>query len=54
MAGRADPLSDLRTLLKEREPLYAEADIAIETTDLSSTEVVSEAVRRLRELESLR
>jgi XRE family aerobic/anaerobic benzoate catabolism transcriptional regulator len=54
MAGRADPLSELRTLLKEREPLYSEADIAIDTTHLSTAEVVSEAVRRLRELESLR
>ena len=54
MAGRADPLSDLRTLLNERTPLYSEADITIDTTDLSSAEVVSAAVRRLRELESLR
>jgi shikimate kinase len=54
MAGRADPLSDLRTLLNEREPLYSEADITIETSHLSSTEVVIEAVQRLRELESLR
>jgi len=54
MAGRADPLADLRSLLKEREPLYAEADITIDTTHLSTAEVATEAVRRLQELESLR
>ena len=54
MAGRADPLADLRSLLREREPLYSEADITIDTTHLSTAEVASEAVRRLREAESLR
>lgn len=54
MAGRADPLSDLTLLLRERESLYAEADITIDTTGLSIEEVVSEAMRRLREFESLR
>jgi XRE family aerobic/anaerobic benzoate catabolism transcriptional regulator len=54
MAGRADPLSELRSLLSEREPLYSEADITIDTTHLSTAEVVSEAVHRLREWESLR
>jgi XRE family aerobic/anaerobic benzoate catabolism transcriptional regulator len=54
MAGRADPLSELRSLLKEREPLYSEADITIETTHLSTAQVVSEALHRLREWESLR
>ena len=52
MAGRADPLSELRALLREREPLYAEADITIDTTHLSTDEVVNEAVRRLGEWES--
>jgi XRE family aerobic/anaerobic benzoate catabolism transcriptional regulator len=54
MAGRADPLSELRSLLSEREPLYSEADITIDTTHLSTAEVVSDAVHRLREWESLR
>jgi XRE family aerobic/anaerobic benzoate catabolism transcriptional regulator len=54
MAGRADPLADLRSLLREREPLYSEADITIDTTHLSIAEVASEAVRRLQETESLR
>jgi len=53
MAGRADPLSDLRSLLREREPLYREADIAIDTSRLSTAEVVNEAARRLGERESL-
>jgi XRE family transcriptional regulator, aerobic/anaerobic benzoate catabolism transcriptional regulator len=54
MAGRADPLSDLRALLREREPLYAEADITIDTTCLSTGEVASEAMSRLGEWEQLR
>jgi XRE family aerobic/anaerobic benzoate catabolism transcriptional regulator len=54
MAGRADPLSDLSALLKDRESLYAEADITIETTGLSAAEVTSEVTRRLRESERIR
>jgi XRE family aerobic/anaerobic benzoate catabolism transcriptional regulator len=54
MAGRADPLADLVSLLREREPLYSEADITIDTTHLSIAEVASETVRRLRESEALR
>ncbi len=54
MAGRADPLSDLKALLIEREPLYAEADITIDTTRLSTAEVAREAVRRLGDREQLR
>lgn len=54
MAGRSDPLSDLTALLKERESLYVEADITIDTTGLSIEDVVREALRRLRESESLR
>ncbi len=54
MAGRADPLADLRSLLREREPVYSEADITIDTTHLSTAEVASEAVRRLGESEALR
>jgi len=53
MAGRANPLADLGSLLREREPLYSEADITIDTTHLSIAEVASEAVRRLREWEAL-
>jgi XRE family aerobic/anaerobic benzoate catabolism transcriptional regulator len=54
MAGRADPLSDLKLLLNEREPLYSEADITIDTTALSPEEVAKEAVQLLGEGETLR
>jgi XRE family aerobic/anaerobic benzoate catabolism transcriptional regulator len=54
MAGRADPLADLKLLLAEREPLYAEADITIDTTALSPAEVAKEAARLLGEKEALR
>jgi XRE family aerobic/anaerobic benzoate catabolism transcriptional regulator len=54
MAGRTDPLSDLTILLRERESLYAEADITIDTTNLSIEGVVGEAMRRLQGFESLR
>lgn len=54
MAGRADPLSELRSLLREREPLYSQADITIDTTRLSKAEVASDVVRRLGEWETLR
>jgi XRE family transcriptional regulator, aerobic/anaerobic benzoate catabolism transcriptional regulator len=49
MAGRADPLAELRALLREREALYQEADIVIDTSELSPDSVARELVRRLRE-----
>jgi XRE family aerobic/anaerobic benzoate catabolism transcriptional regulator len=39
MAGRADPLAELKSLLREREHLYGEADLVIETSGLSPQEV---------------
>jgi XRE family aerobic/anaerobic benzoate catabolism transcriptional regulator len=54
MAGRADPLTELRALLNERQPLYAEADITIDTTHLSTARVASEAERRLGDWKQLR
>ena len=39
MAGRAEPLAELRALLREREPLYAEAEIVIDTSHSSPEEV---------------
>jgi XRE family aerobic/anaerobic benzoate catabolism transcriptional regulator len=39
MAGRADPLAELRSLLRDREPLYAEAELAIETSERSLEEI---------------
>ena len=34
MVGRADPLAELRTLLKQREPLYAQAEHVVDTSRL--------------------
>jgi XRE family aerobic/anaerobic benzoate catabolism transcriptional regulator len=47
MAGRADPLAELRALLKEREPLYAEAEIIVDTSALTPDVVTTEIVRRI-------
>jgi XRE family aerobic/anaerobic benzoate catabolism transcriptional regulator len=52
MAGRADPLSELRSLLMEREKLYAEADICIDTSTLSANEVASEVLAKIEGWES--
>ena len=47
MAGRADPLAELRTLLKEREPLYREAEIVVDTSALTSQQVADEILRKI-------
>lgn len=47
MAGRADPLAELRALLRGREPLYSEADVTVDTSELTPPEVVSELRHRL-------
>lgn len=47
MAGRADPLAELRTLLKEREPLYAEAAFVVDTSTLGADAVTAEILRRI-------
>lgn len=39
MAGRADPLAELRSMLRDREPLYAEAKISIDTTQMTTEEI---------------
>ena len=44
MAGRSDPLAELRALLRDREPLYAEAEITVDTSALAP-EAVVRAVR---------
>ena len=46
MAGRADPLAELRTLLREREPLYAEAQVMIETSTLTPEEATHAILQR--------
>jgi XRE family transcriptional regulator, aerobic/anaerobic benzoate catabolism transcriptional regulator len=48
MAGHADPLTELRSLLRERDPLYSEADIEIDTSDSSPAVVVDALVSKLR------
>jgi XRE family transcriptional regulator, aerobic/anaerobic benzoate catabolism transcriptional regulator len=50
MAGHADPLEELRALLRERVPLYGEADITVDTGELSPTEVVDVLLTKLREI----
>jgi XRE family aerobic/anaerobic benzoate catabolism transcriptional regulator len=39
MAGRTDPLAELEALLREREHLYAEADVIIDTSEHSPRDV---------------
>lgn len=46
MAGRADPLAELRTLLKAREPLYAQAEHSVDTSRLGP-DGVARAILRL-------
>jgi XRE family aerobic/anaerobic benzoate catabolism transcriptional regulator len=51
MAGRADPLAELRALLADREPLYRQADAVIDTSSSTPAKIASEIVARVRELE---
>lgn len=45
-AGRADPLTEIRALLREREPLYAEAEVMIDTSTLTPEETAHAIVKR--------
>lgn len=45
MAGRANPLAELRTLLREREPLYAQADLVVDTSRKTPKEVTRRIAR---------
>jgi len=47
MAGRSDPIAELRTLLLEREPLYAEADVTVDTSALSPEGAVKKVIEKL-------
>jgi len=47
MAGRADPLAELRTLLKEREPLYREAELVVDTSASTPESVTAEILRQI-------
>lgn len=47
LAGKEDPRGEIKRILKEREHLYMEADIVIDTEDLSVEEVVDELIDEL-------
>lgn len=47
MAGNPQAMDDLRRILRNRETLYAQADIAIDTTDLSPGEVLEELLTKM-------
>lgn len=53
IAGRADPLAELRALLRDREALYREADICIDTSELPPEAVAREVVRSVRQAQGL-
>ena len=46
MAGRADPLAELRSLLRDREPLYAEAELVVDTAHRSLEQLTREILMR--------
>jgi XRE family aerobic/anaerobic benzoate catabolism transcriptional regulator len=50
MAGNARSMDDLVQILRSREPLYAKADIILETSDRSPEQVASELYRALMAL----
>lgn len=49
MAASRQAMDDLRRILEERTPLYARADIAIDTTGKTEEETIAELLRRLPE-----
>lgn len=49
MAGRADPLAELKSLLREREPLYGQAHHTIDTSRLSAAKAADTIVRLARQ-----
>lgn len=53
IAGRSNPLAELRALLRNREPLYGQASITVDTSELSAEAVAGEVVRRVREVDGL-
>jgi XRE family aerobic/anaerobic benzoate catabolism transcriptional regulator len=46
MAGRAEPLAELRELLKERETLYAEAEVTIDTSEKTPEEITRNVIQK--------
>jgi shikimate kinase len=47
MLQTADPATTLRALLAEREPIYAQADLTVESRDVPHDAVVGEIIARL-------
>lgn len=45
MAGNAEAMADLRSILAERDPLYAKADAVVDTTGQSEEESLGELLR---------
>ncbi len=41
MAGRADAMADLRTLIQQRDPLYRQADLVVNTSGVSPEQVTA-------------
>ena len=48
MADNEQAFADLRRILAEREPLYRQADVVIDTSKHALDDVVEEAVRALQ------
>jgi XRE family aerobic/anaerobic benzoate catabolism transcriptional regulator len=53
-AGRVHAMSDIRSLMAEREPLYSRADITVDTSTLPVAASVDQVLHQLRLLESER
>lgn len=47
MAGSEQAMDDLRRILQEREPLYARADVVIDTSGISEERAVAELLKSL-------
>jgi XRE family aerobic/anaerobic benzoate catabolism transcriptional regulator len=45
MADSSQAMDDLRRILQEREPLYARADLAVDTTAATPQQSVAEIMR---------
>lgn len=48
---KADPLSEIRRLLAEREPFYQRADITLDTSDIKLEDVVQQIKGKVSEIE---
>lgn len=49
---KADPLSEIKRLLAEREPFYRRAEIVLDTSDMNLDNVVQQIKRKVIEIES--